>query len=80
MAEVVDKLPDDARGRPAHDYPWDQWLDGRVWKLTEGVDIESAKRFASTARVTAKRLGFKVATRRRGKDIYIQATKCESSS
>ena len=37
MAEVVEEMPGlTARGN-APLYPWDQWLDGRVWRLVEQV-------------------------------------------
>lgn len=42
MAEVVDQLPPRRRlGRQAK-YPWDEWLDGQVWKLAVGVDMQSS--------------------------------------
>jgi hypothetical protein len=74
MAEVVDELPGPARGASIHS--WEEWLDGRVWKLTHGVDFEvSMKAFATQAWSAGKRLGVKVATRRQGNVIYIQASK-----
>lgn len=36
MAEVVEKMP----ARPISDRQWDEWLDGRVWRLDVGKDFE----------------------------------------
>jgi hypothetical protein len=39
MAEVLKKFEFEMRGRPTK-YPWDRWLDGRIWKLERGVDFQ----------------------------------------
>jgi hypothetical protein len=39
-------------------YPWDEWLDGRVWQLTRGEDYKSkTSTFMANARLQAKRRG-----------------------
>jgi len=35
MAEVLDEWPKSARSL----YPWDEWLDGRIWRLKAGEDF-----------------------------------------
>lgn len=40
MAEVVDEMPQMVTGDSGGKYPWEQWLDGRVWKLTQSVTLE----------------------------------------
>ena len=74
MAEVVDKLP--PRCGKISLYPWDQWFDGQVWKLEEGVDFKGTVfmfRRGLSAKASLK--GGKVATRSDGKFLFIQFTK-----
>lgn len=51
MARVVDKLPPSRTGSGT-EYPWHDWLDGRVWELTVGQDFvckpESMRSLASS--------------------------------
>jgi hypothetical protein len=75
VAEVVDELPgvSGQPGRPPT-YPWDEWLDGRVWKLTRGEDFHSKPRyFGNMAQVSGARRGVKVETRVDGDVLYIRA-------
>jgi hypothetical protein len=45
-------------------YPWDQLMDGSVWKLSPGDDFRgTAKSFASAARAQGRRRGGTVRTR-----------------
>ncbi len=37
MAETLDRWPTDGKGGAR--YPWNQWLDGQIWKLTRGEDF-----------------------------------------
>lgn len=76
MAEVVSNLP--IRERPdlrnEGRYPWDEWLDGRAWKLEGGKDFkQKPETFRMAVRTVAKRRGLKVKTRQVGKDVFIQA-------
>jgi hypothetical protein len=74
VAEVVDKLPKSRRGGSSPFYPWAEWLDGRVWKLTQGEDFPSKPRiFGNMARASGARRGVKVETRVDGDDLYIRA-------
>jgi hypothetical protein len=74
VAEVVDRLPKVSRpGRPPT-YPWNDWLDGRVWKLRRGEDFPSESRtFGNMAQACGARHGVKVETRTDGDVIYIRA-------
>jgi len=38
MAEVVSTQPD-TWGADRESYPWDDWLDGQVWAISEDVDF-----------------------------------------
>ena len=38
MAQVINTMPEARKGRPPI-YPWAEWLDGRVWVLTQGEDF-----------------------------------------
>ncbi len=37
MAKVVEQFPKKTRKSK---YPFDQWFDGQIWELTEGVDFK----------------------------------------
>lgn len=39
MAEVVRKRVEWNKSR---NFPWDKWTDGRVWRVTKGVDFTSS--------------------------------------
>lgn len=39
MAEILDNFEFTKRGRSAG-YPYDEWFDGRIWKLEEGTDFD----------------------------------------
>lgn len=39
MAEVVEEMPGLSTGGNHNKYPWAEWLDGRVWKLTQSVTL-----------------------------------------
>jgi len=61
MPEILDSMPE-RRGRPQI-YPWDEWSDGRVWKLHQGSDFYSeAKSFRVLTHRTAKLYGCKAFT------------------
>ncbi len=61
-------------GKSKFKYPWDQWLDGTIWKLEHGKDfhgeVESMRVNIYTA---AKRQDLKVHTSVEGADIVMQA-------
>ena len=65
------------RGRsPA--YPWSDWFNGRIWKLTKGVDFKvDLKNFRDQCYARASTQGLKVHTTFKGSSdtIYIQAYK-----
>lgn len=37
MAEALDDYHFTSRGAR---YPWREWCDGRIWRITQGVDFE----------------------------------------
>lgn len=39
MAEVDDSFDWDHRQRETSPYDWDNWLDGRTWRLRQGQDF-----------------------------------------
>ncbi len=41
-------------------YDWDTYFNGTAWRLTEGVDIQSIRKFKYAARERAVRLGYRV--------------------
>ena len=75
MARTVREMPEpNCRGNSK--YPWNQWLDGRVWELTPGVDFKtSTESFRALLSLTASRNGFRITTVTREGLLYIQAHK-----
>lgn len=68
MAEKVDHLPELDR-RPARRYPWEDWMDGDVWKLRRGEDFDvEADVFRNRLYSVSAKKGKKVATRKRVED------------
>lgn len=60
MAERLDHFDFGPRAGTSQ-YPWDQWLDGTIWKLAEGVDFQGNRDyFNSLIYRRAKERGFKV--------------------
>ncbi len=44
-------------------YPWDEWLDGQAWQLTQGSDFKcSVSTFRQTAAAHARQKGGRVRT------------------
>lgn len=72
MAKVVDEMPF-SRGPNGDRYKWDDWTDGRIWKLTQGVDFEvSPESFRKSAAQLARRTGYKLLSKIRMRDLYLQ--------
>jgi hypothetical protein len=72
MAEVTTDKPGRI-GRPCK-YPWNEWLDGQVWKLVQGTDFDTApEAFRDTARHYAIRHGLKFGSCIKGNRVIIQA-------
>ncbi len=55
-------------------YPWDTWLDGRVWKLTKGPDFEcECNSLRGAAYAAAARAGVTVKVTVDGDHVILQA-------
>lgn len=62
MAEVLSDFPYNASHKIQ--FPWDDWLDGRVWKLKHGEDYHcSTMTMQTKCRVMATSRGLKVRIR-----------------
>jgi hypothetical protein len=65
MAELLKEMPK-RRGR-GQVHPWDEWADGRVWKVKQGEDFQSAvESFRTQLYGKARALGKKL-------DIFVEA-------
>jgi len=63
MAQVVKDVPQGfIAGRRQEKYPWNDWFDGRHWRLNGADDYPDtkARSFVINARATAKRRGGKL--------------------
>lgn len=61
MAEVIDAFRFNSRFGNRKLYPWDEWFDGRIWKLRSGVDFQiTSESFRNGLASAAKRHGKKV--------------------
>ena len=70
MAKVLEKYIFKSR---AWKYPWDKWLDGKIWEFTQGKDFKtSTTTFRQSAKSVAKRHGGKMRTHEDGKKVVIQ--------
>lgn len=72
MAEVLDSFDFIGRGR-RQKYPWSDWLNGKIWKLTQGHDFSVSPGHMRNSVFTAARAnGKRVHTRVDGDCLYIQ--------
>lgn len=72
MAEVVSAFPKTAVGSK---YPWSEWMNGQVWKLTKGIDFNcTVESFTTGCHYAAKVSGKRAKTRRDGDTVYVCAT------
>jgi len=76
MAEVLNEFAF-VKGAPKRVYPWDEWLDGQVWRLTRGEDFNClASSFQCMVSRVAKVRGLLCSTAREGDDaVIVQAFK-----
>jgi hypothetical protein len=57
-------------------YPWEEWLDGQIRKLTRGDDFDGPSMSVERViRTSANRRGIRVRIRVEGESIYLQAHK-----
>lgn len=72
MAEPVEDFPQGSRNK----YPWKQWRNGQVWKLTRGEDFTlKMADFRSTVYAHATRYGLRARLHSEGDIIYLQFAK-----
>jgi hypothetical protein len=80
MAKVIKVWP--GRGLDGKEYPWNEWLDGRIWELKQGVDFTCpASTMSCTIRSSASRKGkrAKVQVSKDKTIVTLRATKIEDS-
>jgi hypothetical protein len=71
MAEVVDSIPPRKNGKEK--YPWEQWFDGRAWRITRGTDFDvEVAVMRQNIWQAARTRGLAVETRRYGDALYIK--------
>ena len=64
------------RGPGSKCHPWDEWLDGNIWKVTQGIDFPGQPRyFRNSIHTQAKNRGLKVHTNIDGQSIIFQTYK-----
>lgn len=74
MAERIDNITP-LRGRPPL-YPWDEWLDGSAWRITQGEDFDvTAETMAQMVRLRASKAGLSATARVRDNTVEFQALK-----
>lgn len=79
MAEILPEFPPQNRRGCVAKYLWDEWLDGKVWKLTAGVDFRiSVKAMQSSLGYLRRTRNIKIRTAIFGDDIVIQAIRSDS--
>jgi hypothetical protein len=70
---MAEKIESYEFGRGRGKYPWEEWLDGNVWKATAGEDFDiSAENFKASvyAAATKKRLKARVAVTEDGNVVW----------
>lgn len=77
MAEKLSEFPAHRRGVRTSQYPWDEWFDGSVWKLTEGEDFTckpESLRSSATAAAAAQGLALKTSVDPDDNAVILQMT------
>ena len=73
MAEILENYDFPVWGPQECRYPYDEWFDGQIWKITKGIDfnctIESMRVSLWT---TAKKRGIKIRTSKKGDALIFQ--------
>lgn len=59
MAEAKERFPSAPPGPTPRSYPWDQWTDGRAWKLTIYQDYDKLDPLLAATRAIARRRGLR---------------------
>ena len=78
MAEVLKEFTFPGRGKWSP-YPWDEWMDGRIWRVRRGVDFHSqSSSFRVTVQTQAFRHNRKVRTTVDGDCVVFQFEKKET--
>jgi hypothetical protein len=69
---MVEEMP--GYGQRGSKYPWDEWLNGKVWLLVPGTDFDlSITSMQSSVTNAARSRGIKITMRKREEGLYIQA-------
>lgn len=72
MAEILENYDFRGQGRP-NIYPFDEWFDGQVWKVYQGVDFNcTLTSMRVTLRSAAKKRGIKMQTSIRADAVIFQ--------
>lgn len=78
MAKQLDEFEFRKSNRGKRIYPWDQWLNGEIWQLQQGVDFEiTMKQMRTAAHLAAGRRDLRVQGSADGNTLIIQAVKTE---
>jgi hypothetical protein len=71
MAEKLKEFKFQTRG--PRKYDWDQWMDGEIWRVSQGQDFDPPPRnFLSSLHNMAKRKGMKVRANVEGNSVVFQ--------
>ena len=74
MASKLKQFTFRGRGRQASRHPWDEWLNGDIWKLVKGTDFSCrVESFRSMAYAAAHYRGLKFQSQIDGDTIVIRA-------
>ncbi|MFD4196634.1 hypothetical protein [Amycolatopsis thermoflava] len=76
VREDLESLPEPSkhRGEPyqGDKYPWDLWLDGRVWQLEQGTDFTlPMATFRTSAHRAATKRGLRAPTRKIAEGVLL---------
>jgi len=80
MAHVAQAFPRRAHRLLTKGSKWDRYMDGQIWMLVEGVDMEKAVSARAAFWRRAKALGFSVKTHRAKDALYVKAFRREPAS
>lgn len=76
MCEVLDKFEFRGRGEAGshalEKYPWGEWMDGKIRRLTKGKDFDlTVENMMAQVRQTARKRDMRIRANREGNDSFV---------
>jgi hypothetical protein len=73
MSEILENYDFPLWGPKDCLYPYDEWFDGQIWKISKGIDFDcTLESMRVSLFTTAKKRGIRIRTARKGDTLIFQ--------